>query len=168
MHSGRGFSSAASFNSIYKYSTPSPWSSPFANSCSVRLKLERCFGECIFSEPINLYCVIYNVTAFSVLKKATNKPKEIGKSLMSTSEERIKNWIRRFAETFGDCKWSRNLCHHYLSSRSFLTCLITLNLSHFIDCTRKEIENSIPVWTSVKFYHYSNLNARTPNWYTLY
>lgn len=75
----------------YKYSTPNPWSSPFANSYSVRLKLAKYFGECSFSEPINLYCAIYNITVFSVLDEATKKPKEIRKSLLSASEIRIKN-----------------------------------------------------------------------------
>lgn len=74
----------------YKHSTPNPWSSPFANSYSIRLKLARCFEECSFSEPINLYCELYNITLLSVLNTATKKPKEIRKSLSLTSQMRIK------------------------------------------------------------------------------
>lgn len=76
----------------YKHSTPNPWSSSFASSYSIRLKLARCFGECSFSKPINLYCELYSF--FSVLNKATKKDKEIRNSLLLNSQIRIKKKFR--------------------------------------------------------------------------
>lgn len=48
----------------YKYSSPGPWSSPLANSYSIRLKLASFFLVCSFSKPINLYGEIYKIRGF--------------------------------------------------------------------------------------------------------
>lgn len=73
----------------------------------------------------------------------------------------MKNQKQGFSETF---KWSRNSCLHlFFFKKFFLTSLITLNLSNSIDCTRKGIENSALMRTSVKFYHYRNLHVMIEN-----